>query len=192
MTTVHEISPHLIRQFNEAAGLSREGNYKESLAAWDTLINGDESNLPRIATGDFLGQAHMRRAWVLMDLGRHQDALSELTSDFMQACLGQFSMPVLYEYFFSLANTQGNLVNVEAMDDAFSRAMGIAAEELGDPARVAQCWFNLMTWASEAEAWDYILREVPNAITFAKNVGVDDLEALALEHLATAQSKTRA
>ena len=74
MTTVHVISPHLIQQFNAAAGLAREGSFEESLKAWDLLIEGDDSGRPRVATGDFLGQAHMRRAWVLMDLERYQDA----------------------------------------------------------------------------------------------------------------------
>ena len=108
----------------------------------------------------------------------------------LQACLGQFSTENLYEYFYSYANTLGNLGEVETMDVAFSKAMNIAAEHLGDAQRMHYCWKNLMYFAEITESWDYLLREVEGCIQLAANIGDERLgimgqlnKALALANL---------
>ena len=182
MTTTIPISPQLIQRFNEAAGLAREGDLEGSLKAWEHLLNPteeDKQGPPRTISGDFLGQAYMRKAWVLMDLGRHAEARTVFEEPVMQACLGQFSLPVLYDYFFSYANTLGNLGDVSAMDDAFTRAMNIAADELGDRHRMHLCWSNLLTWAEGAHAWEYIDVETVTCLQYAANVGDQVLAGIA-------------
>lgn len=192
MTCTLHISPQLIQQFNEAAELACDGKFEASLAAWNRLLNPtkDEVMQTRVTTGDFMGQAYMRKAWVLMDLGRWQQAREVFEDEVMQACLGQFSTENLYEYFFSYANTLGNLGEVEPMDVAFSKAMNIAAEHLGDARRLHYCWKNLMYFAEITESWDYLLREVDACIQLASNIGDEKLstmgqlnKALALAHL---------
>ena len=133
---------------------------------------GDEDKFegPRVLTGDFLGQAHMRKAWVLMDLGRHQAAREVFEDPVMRACVPQFAMPVLYDYFFSYANTLGNLGAIEPMDEAFTRAMNVASE-LGDRARMYQCWHNLLGWAEGACAWEYLDVQTETCLQYAANVG---------------------
>ncbi|MCB9893074.1 MAG: hypothetical protein H6839_01335 [Planctomycetes bacterium] len=173
MTTTILISPHLIRRFNEAASLARAGDFEASLAVWEHLLNPtdeDKSEGPRVLTGEFLGQAYMRKAWVLMDLGRHQAAREVFEDPVMRACLPQFDMPVLYDYFFSYANTLGNLGAIEPMDDAFTRAMN-AASKLGDARRMYQCWHNLLAWAEGAAEWEYLDVQTEICLQYAANVG---------------------
>jgi tetratricopeptide (TPR) repeat protein len=177
------VSPEFIEMFNKAAGLAREGKFEESLAAWNELLDPEkerDKDLPTLSmTGEFLGVAMMRKAWVLMDLERYEDALEVFEDDLMQACLGQFDLETLFEYYFSYGNTLGNLRNIDAMDDAFSRALGIAAEELGDMTRCLNTWMNLMEYALQSEAWKYLERESRNAQAFSENTDNDLLRTKA-------------
>ena len=125
-------------------------------------------------SGHFLGIAMLRRTWVLMDLKNYKEARQALEDDVMKACLGQFSLEELYEYFFSYGNTLGELEDIDGMNDAFTRALQIAAEELSDLSRCELTWTNLMLFAERAQAWKYHEGESMNAQIFAKNV-VSDL-----------------
>ncbi len=172
MTTALFISPQLIEQFNRAASLARQGMFEESLVAWERLLNPTqaEKRERHISTGDFLGQAMMRKAWVMMDLRCHKQARAVLEDAVLQACLGQFDTETLCEYWFSYANVLGNLGDLQPMDDAFCRAMHIAADLLGDTSRMHQCWNNLMAWAEEANAWNYLSSEADGCLVYCRNV----------------------
>jgi len=124
-------------------------------------------------SGRFLGIAMLRRAWVLMNLKNYKEARQALEDDVMKACLGQFSLEELYEYFFSYGNTLGELEDIDGMNDAFSRALKIASEELNDLSRCELTWTNLMLFAERAQAWEYLEGESRNAQFFAKNVCSD-------------------
>lgn len=187
-------SPELIQRFNRAAGLAREERYEESLAEWTRLLEPDEVEVARrrrdggpTVSGRFLGLAHMRRAWVLMDLDRHAEARAELESTIVEACLSQLSIAELYEHYFSLANCCGAVGDIDAMDVAFSRALHLAAEELGDVSRCLLCWNNLIEWATRAGAWAYVERECPTALRFADNTRQPRLADRARRALAEAQ-----
>ena len=171
------ISPELIEQFNKAAQLAREGKYEGSLAEWDRLLfssKEDKQDKSRMMSGHFLGIAMMRRAWVLIDLRKYEEAKQAFEEDIMKVCLGQFSVPELYEYFFSYGNTLGELGDINGMNDAFSRALKIASEELKDLSRCELTWTNLMLFAERAQAWEYLEGESRKAQLFAKNV-ISDL-----------------
>ncbi len=175
------ISPELIEQFNNAAQLAREGKYEESLAEWNRLLfpsKEDKQDKSKMMSGHFLGIAMMRRAWVLIDLKKYEEAKRVFEEDIMKACLGQFSMHELYEYFFSHGNTLGELSDLDGMDDAFSRAINIATKELGDLSRCKLTWMNLMIYAEKVQAWEYLERESKNVLTFAEN---SNSEILAFE-----------
>jgi hypothetical protein len=120
-------------------------------------------------TGEFLGVTMIRKAWVLMDMKRYKDAKEVFEDKVLDACLGQLELPTLYDYFFSYANTLGELSDIKGMDDKFSRALGIAAKELGDKAKCFQCWSNLMTYAFKAQDWEYLELEATTAKVFAQN-----------------------
>ena len=191
MTTIIQISPELVERFNAAAGLAREGDFEGSLAEWNRLLNptGADKQATRFTTGDFLGQAYMRKAWVLMDLERWPEAREVLEDEVLQACLYQFNRENLYEYFFSYANTLGNLGEVEPMDTAFSKAMQVAAEHLGDAQRLHHCWNNLLYWVEKNEAWEYTLQEVEACIGLAANIESEALHELAMFNKTNALAK---
>ncbi|MEW6515374.1 MAG: hypothetical protein AB1439_00530 [candidate division FCPU426 bacterium] len=175
------ISPELIEMFNQAAKLAREEHYEESLALWEQILDpkkrpGHQASDERmVVTGDFLGQSMLRKAWVLMDLERYPEAREVFASDLMEACLGQFELDILYEYFFSFGNTLGSLGDIEGMDDKLSRAMSIAAEELGDYQKLRQCWLNLLDHAARNRDWKYILRESDVCLKLAQNYKDEEL-----------------
>jgi|GEM_PF-1291693 len=167
------ISPELIEIFNRAARLAREGKLEESLAEYNKIIDPsmeEKKDRKVVLTGEFLGVAMMRKAWVLMDMKRYKDAKKVFEDKIMDACLGQFELATLYEYFFSYANALGELGDIKGMDDKYSRALGIAAKELGDEARCFQCWTNLLTYAFKAQAWEYLELESATAKVYAENV----------------------
>jgi tetratricopeptide (TPR) repeat protein len=169
------ISPELIEIFNKAAHLARDGKYEESLAEYDKILDPSKERIDdkerKVAlTGEFLGVTMIRKAWVLMDMKRYKDAKALFEDKVLDACLGQLDLPTLYEYFFSYANALGELGDIKAMDDRFSRALGIAAKELNDKAKCFQCWSNLMTYAFKAQAWEYLELESATAKLFAQNV----------------------
>lgn len=170
------ISPELIAQFNRAAGLARRGRYEDSLAAWNALLEPESRPEElQFVTGHFLGVAHMRRAWVLMDLGRYPEARARLEEPLMQALIGQFEPEDLYEYYYSYGNTLGNLGEIRAMDEALTRALHLAATELGDLSRCLRTWHFLLAHALAARDWAYLLEEAPRAAIFARNTGATAL-----------------
>lgn len=177
MSTDTLISPRYIQLFNQAATLARESRFEDSLAVWETLLGKQDGK--GVMTGDFLGQAMMRKAWVLMDLERWQQAREVLEDKVLEACLGQFSTANLYEYFFSYANVLGNLRQINEMDRAFSFAMRTAADGLSDHRRMRTCWNNLFFWAEKAKAWKFLQTEAAYCVTYARNEGDEQLETIA-------------
>lgn len=183
------VSQELIDQFNRAAALARKGRLEDSLEAWNALLEPRERPARAgLVTGHFLGVACMRRAWVLMDLGRYADARARLEEPIMRALLSQLGTEDLYEYYYSYGNTLGNLGDIPAMDEAFTRALGLAAEELGDLGRCLRTWHFLLTHALSASAWDYLLQEAPRAMIFARNTGAAALLREADTALETARA----
>jgi tetratricopeptide (TPR) repeat protein len=171
------ISKELIEIFNRAAGLAREKKFEESLAEYDKIINPSKDVIKKrenqkvAMTGEFLGVAMMRKAWILMDMKRYKEAKEIFEDKVMEACLGQFDLETLYDYFFSYGNTLGDLGNIKGMDDKLSRALGIASTELGDRERCFTCWSSLLSLALRAEDWEYLEKESVAARTFAENSG---------------------
>src|SRR5581483_11918116 len=137
---------------------------------------GSSQTPPQTVANDFMGQAHMRKAWSLMDMRRFQDAKAVFETDFMRSCLSQFDMKVLFEYYFSYANTLGELGDIKGMDDKFARALNIAADE-SDGYSAQLCWLNLMHYAELASDWVYLEKESRACIQFAEN---SELPKLAL------------
>jgi tetratricopeptide (TPR) repeat protein len=185
------IAPELIDLFNDAAGRAREGFHDEALRIWDGIIRSTQSpgNAPPPAVSKgFLGQVHMRKAWSLMDLGRYEEALHIFNSDFVKSCLANFELKVLFDYFFSFANTQGELGDLQGMDDKFSRALNIAADE-GDSHSAQLCWLNLMHYAELKADWTYLERESRSCIEFADNSELPRLALVAGLKRATALYK---
>src|SRR5271169_2641254 len=152
------VPSELIDLFNNAAALAREGSHEKALAIWDQVINAREKDGAPRAVNEFFGQAHMRKAWSLMDLDKAQEAQAIFESEFIQTCLGQFDLKVLFDYYFSYGNTLGALGDISGMDDKFARALNIAADER-DGYNAQLCWLNLMHYAELHSDWTYLERE---------------------------------
>lgn len=123
-----------------------------------------------------------------MDMGRYKDALTIFDSDYLKSCLANFELKVLFDYFFSFANTQGELGDLQGMDDKFSRALNIAADE-GDSYSAQLCWLNLMHYAEVNADWAYLERESRSCIEFADNSEIPRLALVAGLKRATALFK---
>lgn len=182
------IAPELIDMFNQAASHAREGHHADALKVWDHIIRSTGTTPPPMVTKAFLGQVFMRKAWSLMDLERYDDAHAIFDSDFMKSCLGNFELKVLFDYFFSFANTQGELGDLAGMDDKFARALNIAADE-GDSYSAQLCWLNLMHYAEVNADWAYLERESRSCIEFADNSEIPRLALVAGLKRATALFK---
>jgi len=186
------ISKELIEIFNRAAGLAREKKFEESLAEYDKILNPSKDAIKKretekiVMTGEFLGVAMMRKAWILMDLKRYKEAKEIFEDKVMEACLGQFDMETLYDYFFSYGNTLGDLGDIKGMDEKLSRALVIASEKLSDRERCFNCWSNLLTLGLKFEDWEYLEKESISARTFAENSGDTVLHVKADWHHALA------
>jgi len=166
------ISPTLIKRFNEAAALAREGKHEEALKAYENMYAPfEDPKETRVETGEFLGTVEMRKAYCLMDLGRYKDARKVFESDILQATLGQFSNETIYDHYFSFGNTLGNLGEIENMDRALTKALSIASETLGDLKRSEQCWYWILFWAKKAEKWQFLETRCVNAHQFGVNNG---------------------
>ena len=177
------ISEEYIEIFNQASLLTRQGKLEEALIRWDLIVAPqDKPDKSKVVTGDFLGQAHMRKAWVLMDLERYEEALEIFLSEVMAALITQFSLETLYDYFFSYANTLGSLGRIEEMDDKFTRALNIASEEFGDQAKCEQCWQGLLTHARKHDALDYLIQESERCVQFSVNNGLAELFVFSITH----------
>lgn len=177
------ISEEYIKLFDKGAQFARAKKYHEALEAYGKILEPSPEDGPaKVVTGDFLGQVHMRKCWVLMDLGRYDEAVVIFSSEVMQDCLGQFDTEILYEYLYSYANCLGNLGRIEEMDEKFSVALKIAAEELGDEGRCEMCWFGLLSYASKHKANEYLARESERCLPFCENTGLKELWVVALTH----------
>jgi tetratricopeptide (TPR) repeat protein len=177
------ISQQFIDVFNQAADLARAGQPAQALAMYNRLSEGRVSggDSDRVVTGEFLGVVELRRAYCLMDLERFSEARRVFESEHMQAFLTQFDYDNLYEYFFSYGNVLGNLGDVDQMDEMLSRALGIAAEHLGDLRKCESCWYYIMYWGKSAGKWQYLEEQCVGAHMFGRDNGSVFLQTKALE-----------
>jgi hypothetical protein len=162
-----EISPTFVMRFNQAATLVRNERVLEALLALERIYNEfDDSAEPRVVTKEFRGLVEMRKAYLLMDLGRYEEALAVMTSPIVETSRTHFSNELLYDHFFSLGNIHGNLGNLEKMDKAMMFAIDIASEELNFLEKCNRAFYWTMYWAKEAEEWDFLEEQCQAAHSF--------------------------
>jgi len=151
-----DVAPELLQEFNQAATLAFQNQTEEALSAWARLLDKAEQSSSGEVPAAFVGEVRMRRAWVLIDLERYEEAAGALDAEVMEPYLDHFSDEVLFEYFFCFANTLGSLGRIEAMDGQFRRAMYIAATQLGDLERCQRCWLNMAMLTQQAGDWTHL------------------------------------
>lgn len=99
------VSKELIDQFNNAATLSKANKLSEALKAWDALLTKAPPGSKLVATAEFVGMAHMRKAWVLMDMNKFDEAKKIFESNTLRATLRTVPQDFLFEYYRSYGNT---------------------------------------------------------------------------------------
>src|SRR5688572_30436829 len=102
----NDVDDLLIQAFNAAAAAAREGRHQQALRSYRRLIvRAEREGLA--ASEEFLTTARMRAGFCLMDLGRYEDARSELEVARRHAdALDRLGR---YELAFAYGNTLGSL-----------------------------------------------------------------------------------
>ncbi|MBZ0189313.1 MAG: hypothetical protein K8F91_23920 [Candidatus Obscuribacterales bacterium] len=171
---MNEIQPQLQKHFDYASKLAREGRHDLALNLFQDLAESEIEESSVLESADFLGQVYMRKAWTLMNLSRFYEAKETFESIFLKACLHQFSPNNKFAYFFSYANTLGELRALSEMEGAYVHSLRLA-KQMKDPRRIQLCWLNLMYYAEYNQWWDYLEQASRTCIVFAESTGLDCL-----------------
>ena len=106
-----------------------------------------------------------------MDLKRYEEAKLSFASDLMKAVLAARQLPVAdtFEYHFAFGNTLGALGDARGMEKQLSRALQIAAIEMGDAEYCRRAWFSLARLATHLNEWDRLMQITLEMEAFAQN-----------------------
>lgn len=168
------ISPELKRHFDYASKLAREGRHDLALTLFQDLAESEIEESAVAESAEFLGQVYMRKAWTLMSLRRFGEARETFESIFLKACLHQFRTARRFDYFFSYANTLGELRALSEMEGAYVQALKVA-KQMKDTRKLQLCWLNLMFYAERNAWWDYLEQASRTCIVFAEGAGLSKL-----------------
>ena len=175
-------SEQFIEMFNQAADLARAGKQKKAFEIYETVSQTKAGIANKdLTAGDFFGVVELRKAFCLMDLDRYAEARRILESEKMQGFLTKFEHETMYEYFFCYGNTLGNLNETTLMEDCLSRALAVAAEQLGDVEKSENCWYFIMYWGKQHKKWDFLEKQCVAAHMFGTDNDSVYLQLKALE-----------
>jgi hypothetical protein len=175
-------SEQFIEMFNEAADLARSGKQKKAFEIYEKVSQTKVGLASKeLSSGDFFGVVELRKAFCLMDLDRYAEARRILESEKMQGFLTKFEHETMYEYFFCYGNTLGNLNETNLMEDNLTRALAIAAEQLGDIEKCENCWYFILYWAKQHKKWDFLEKQCVAAHIFGTDNDSVYLQTKALE-----------
>jgi tetratricopeptide (TPR) repeat protein len=183
MHLANGVSPELVSLFNQAARLSRVGRHEDALETWERLFSpeGVWSEADTLAASPcFLAVAAMRRAWVLMDLGRFDEARERFERGLLPRLLDLLPATERFDYWFSYGNTLAELGELEEADAALGRAICVAMSDLNDNRRASRAWSRLLDIATDQHAWGFLAREGEAAASWAASAGEPSLEVSAL------------
>lgn len=176
------ISPTFLTRFNRAAECARDGRHEDALHGYERVFDPfTHAGEPRVATDQFLAQVEMRKGYCLMDLGRYESARAVFEGRTLRSVVGNLELSELCDYFYSYGNTLGHLGLTAEMDEAMTRALQLAAGELGDLGLCEQIWFSLLTWGRRHQAWEYLEEQCVYAAAFAANTGSEPVQTWADE-----------
>jgi hypothetical protein len=175
-------SEQFIEMFNEAADLARAGKQKKAFEIYEAVSQSKTGTANKdLTSSEFFGVVELRKAFCLMDLDRYPEARRILESEKMKAFLNKFEDEYMYEYFFCYGNTLGNLKETVLMEDCLSRALAIAAEQLGDMEKCETCWYFILYWGKQHKKWDFLEKQCVAAHMFGSDNGSVYLQIKALE-----------
>jgi hypothetical protein len=165
------VDPRLVTLFEKAVASTKAGRHAEALATYRKVLatqrKGKLAAIPR-----FLATTHLQASYALIDLGRLKDARAELALVEVSA----LTMPVRYDYQFTLGNVLGGLGELRPMFAAFVEAISVA-EDLDDMnVRPQACWTKILAFTMKAKDWAYLREVSAKALQVAQVRGFHELE----------------
>lgn len=182
-----EVDNALVKHFNLAAQLARDGEHAASLSAYRTVLARAAAGA--VASDEFRGTARLRAGFCLMDLQRYEEAEAEFVA--MKPLLDAMSNDARYEFHFAYGNTLGNLGELEQMFTELINAVCLSEDMDDFNVRPASCWANILTHALNAEAWKFLETKAEIALNNAKLRGMPALQTYAGEMLGKARRGLR-
>lgn len=155
-------------KFNLAVDLLTQGKPDLALKIWDQLSNVEIEDSSKLNKEMLLGEVNLYRAWSLMDLNQHSQAINVLESMLLKSSIPQFSNDTQFDYYFSYASSAGELGEKEKMENAFVEAMKIAKSK-NDIGKIRSCWLNLLFYAEINKWWKYLEQAARTCIVFAES-----------------------
>jgi tetratricopeptide (TPR) repeat protein len=145
------VSETYVQRFNQAAGLARVGEHERALVAYEHVFDPLPDGEPAEASDRFRATVEMRHAWVLMDLGRYEEARSIFEGP-LAALSSSMTQLDLHELLFSYGNTLAWL-KADGLRHAFEQAIAIAEHSLCDLALFERSWERLLAGLERLEDW---------------------------------------
>lgn len=118
--------------------------------------------------------------------GRHAEARAALEDLDVLEVLPRLPPEELYDYYLAYGCGLGEVGELAAMDDALTRAMTLAAEELGDLVKVRDVWYWMLHFGRQRADWSFLERQCQVCADFGLAVGSGSLRQLAAEFCAHA------
>jgi hypothetical protein len=91
-----------------------------------------------------------------------------------------------FEYYLAYGRSLGGMGELAAMDDALTRALLLAAEELADMERIKKVWYWTLYYARHQSSWIFLEKQCLAAAEFGMTVGSASLRQMAAEFCAHA------
>lgn len=175
------VAPELVKMFDTAASLAREGKHAEALAAYRAVLETQRKKklaaIPR-----FIATVHLQASYALIDLGKLVEAETEIR--LVEA--NTLDQEKLYEYHFTLGNILGGQGKLDPMFTELVLAIS-ASEDLDDyTVRPAKCWTQALHFAMKAQDWVKLKKIGETALQASRVRGMKDVELQAKVSIAEA------
>lgn len=164
-------SKELKNKFSLAIDLSQNGQAETAIQIWDQLSTVQIVPGPDIDQNEFITKVNLYKAWTFMDLEQFKEAFKVFESNAIKASIPFSTKDCQYEYYFSYANTAGEVGDQQKMEAAYLEAMKVA-KELNNINHIKKCWINLLYYAEENGWWKYLEQAARTCIVFAE--GAED------------------
>jgi len=175
------VDPELVKMFDRAAGLARDGKHAESLALYRAVLETQRTKklaaIPR-----FIATVHLQASYALVDLGK----LAEAEKEIRLVEASTLDQEKLYEYHFTLGNILGGQGKLDPMFSELVEAISVS-EELDDyTGRPAKCWTQALRFAMKAQDWAKLKKIGETALQASQVRGMKEVEMQAKVSIAEA------
>ncbi|PKL47311.1 MAG: hypothetical protein CVV42_13345 [Candidatus Riflebacteria bacterium HGW-Riflebacteria-2] len=147
------VSETLIRRFNLAAELGREGKSEESIKVLEEMFAPfEDKNEPVKYSKEFKAEVSFRIAYAYMDMKRYDEAKKVFEEKELTDLLPELSAERQHSYHFAYGNTLGELGKIDPMLEHMKKAVALAPED-GAKTDASTCWERMMAMLKKAQEW---------------------------------------